>query len=702
MTEPNSEAPTVGSTHMRPRARLISLLGDELVSDERVAVVELVKNAYDADASKVTVSFNGPNPARPDVLTITDDGTGMSLDRVLHGWLEPGTVAKKSSNRTITGRALQGAKGVGRFASARLAPKLLLETKTAGSILGVRVALEWGRFDDASYLDEVIVDYAVTQVDGFDHGTRLTLTGLNTRKEWTSPDFDALHDRLSRLLSPFDEVHDFSIVLDVPARPDLAGKVTAHAITNQPRYRLRAHLTAGGLLSGAIEVGGEQHRVFESHQLGAKGEIVDCGPLELEFRCWDRDRAGLANFMIEYQLGLRQVRSLLDTYCGVSIYRDGFRVHPYGEPGDDWLKLDNRSRQSPTTRLANNQLIAFVRIGRETNPGLVDRTTREGLVHNRDFDALREWTVRALALLEEERYKLRPREEVVSEDTRTIFEAFDLAEVVAETDRQLGVKHPIAQLVRKSDVEIREGVVRLQEHYSRLLLTAGVGQIVDLVIHEMGGPLGRANRELTHLEKLLDRVLAADDRKEIDRSLADVRTWLEQLVSLRSRLDPRGAGKRGRSTSFNVIDEVQGNLMLFESLITKQGINVTTVAPKSGGVVVNMARGALSQVIANLLDNAIHWLTRHHGDGKGGRIEVSIRTLPHGFSVLVSDDGPGIPLSDQERIFDPYYTTKPNGMGLGLYIARQVMERYGRLVLKSDGPLSGASFEAEFSQHVGL
>ena len=115
-----------------------------------------------------------------------------------------------------------------------------------------------------------------------------------------------------------------------------------------------------------------------------------------------------------------------------------------------------------------------------------------------------------------------------------------------------------------------------------------------------------------------------------------------------------------------------------------------------------MARGPLSQVIANLLDNAVHWLTRHHGDGKGGKIEVRLARVAHGFKLSVSDDGPGIESADRERVFDAYYTTKPNGMGLGLYIARQVMERYGKLELLEEGELSGATFQATFSQNVGL
>jgi len=686
---------------MRPRARIISLIGDELISDERVAIVELLKNAHDADATRVRVEFQGENPLSPDTLIVSDDGIGMSLKTVLESWFEPGTIAKKKGAHSPMGRLYQGAKGVGRFAAARLAESLYMETRGNGEPEGVTVLLDWGRFDDSSYLDEVEIDYDVRPLPQFPHGTSLTLMGLRKKKEWDEDDFKALHDRLSRLISPFGDVADFQIDLVIPAYPILSGVVEPHVLTQKPKYRLEGTLGKEGEFDGKIFVNGEIIRKFAQHPLGKKNETVKCGGFGVEIRAWDRDRPGLSRYMLEFNLGLEQIRRILNSYTGVSIYRDGFRVHPYGEPGNDWLQLDNRSRQSPTWRLANNQLIAAVRISRDRNPELIDRTTREGLVHNAAYEALTDWVVRILALLEAERYRLRPREESKPEETNTLFEVFDLTPVVEEADRQLGKQHPISQLVRQSDSEIREGVKRLQEHYSRLLMTAGVGQMVDLVIHEIGAPIARVNRELAYLERRLDNWLHGQAYQEATTSLTSIKGWLEQVVALRSRLDPKTAGLRGRSTSFDVSEEIHGNLMLFESLLTKQKIVPRVRAPKQP-VVVHMMRSALGQILANLLDNSIYWLTRHHGDGQGGRIDIHLKSIEHGFRIAFCDDGPGIGEEDRERVFDPYFTTKHNGMGLGLYIARQVIERYGKLIYRDDCELPGACFEATFERNVGL
>lgn len=698
--------PSSGHAKMRPRARLISLIGDELISDEPVALVELVKNAYDADASKVKISFEGENSLDPDTLVVSDDGVGMDLDTVLQGWFEPGTILKKRAERSPGGRLYQGAKGIGRFAAARLAESLYLETKMKGEKEGVTVLLDWGKFTDDSYLDEIRIDYEVQPLPELDHGTSLTLMNLHGRRHWEETNFQVLHERLSRLISPFHkgekkEIDDFSIELNLPGYPQYDGHVETHELTRHPTYRLTGELSTDGLFTGKLKIDGQKTISFDGHKLGSPTDEVLCGPFAVEIRAWDRDRLGLTPYMLKYNLSITRVRAILDAYCGVSIYRDGFRVHPYGEQGDDWLQLDLRSRQTPVRCLANNQVIAAIRLSREHNSEIKDRTTREGVVHNEQYKSLQIWFERILKLLEEERYRIRPREDAKPEYTTTLFEAFDMTEVVQETDKQLGRKHPVTRLVHKKDDQIRKGVKSLQEHYSRVLLAAGLGQLVDVVIHEIGAPLGRINRELNHLEKVLKKTLDKHQHEGLNYSLTQIRGWLELIYNLRARLDPKTAGKRGRATTFSVQEEILGNLLLYESLMNKQNIKVSQHVPKEP-LAVHMPRSNLGQIIANLIDNSIYWLTRHHGDGKGGKIDIQITSLKHGFRIRFSDDGPGVPEEDRELIFDQYFSRKSNGMGLGLYIARQVIEPYGKLIYSDDGKLPGACFEATFAQRVGL
>lgn len=691
-----------GQAKMRPRARLVSLLGDELISDEPVAVVELVKNAYDADAKRVEVIFENNNIGIPERLIIKDDGHGMDLDTVIGGWFEPGTVLKKQKDRSPGKRLYQGAKGVGRFAAARLGESLILETTDEKSNKDVTVLLEWGKFDDDSYLDDIEIMYESATSKNKSKGTKLTIEGMDLKKKWEEDDYKALHDRLSRLISPFDEVNDFKIELVVPNHPELTGEVEPHSLTKKPKYLLKGKLQEDGALNAVLEIDGKNKKIITRDSVGKKNEEVKCGAFDFEIRAWDRDREGLSPYMIEYDSSISQIRNILNSYCGVSIYRDGFRVHPYGEQGNDWLSLDNRSRQNPVSSLANNQIIASIKTSRETNPELKDRTTREGLVHNAAYDELVEWFTQVLKILEEERYKIRPREDAKPEYTTTLFEAFDMTEVVDEADKQLGKKHPVSKLVRSKDQEVREGVKKLQDHYSRVLMAAGLGQLVDLVIHEIGAPLGRINREINHVIKLIDRYeFDKVDGEQIEKGFGSIKSWLEQIAKLRSTLDPKTAGKRGRATSFSVEEEIIGNLNLYENLIGKQKIKVSFKRPKKH-LVVHMSRSNLGQIVANLIDNSVFWLSRHHGDGKGGKIDIQLKPIDGGFVIQFSDDGPGISEEDREIIFEQYFSKKPNGMGLGLYIARQIIEPYGKLIYRDDCQLAGACFEIVFLRKVGL
>ena len=690
--------PLKGSASMRPRARLIGLLGEELISDEPVALVELVKNAYDADATCVGVYFEGKDLERPESIVVVDDGIGMDLETVLTGWFEPGTILKRKVERSPGGRYYQGAKGIGRFAAARLAEALFLESKKEGENRGVSVLLDWGKFDDESYLDEITIDYEVVPVVDMDHGTRLTLEGV--RKIWTESDYDELFARLSRLMSPFEDVTDFKINLEIPGYPQ-SGEVQPPELILRPKYLLKGKLDISGNFTGELQVDGTKIKKYTNHKIGDRVSTPLCGPFEVEIRAWDRDIEGLEPVVERHGLGIQEIRRTLNNYCGVSIYRDGFRVYPYGQRGNDWLTLDIRSRQNPVRCLANNQIIAAIKISRQDNPDLLDRSTREGMVVNAAYSSLEVWFKEILSLLEEERYKIRPRQE--SSETgvgEPLFEVFDLRTTVQRTVDELGKDHSVATLIQDTEKQVTEGVERLQEVFSRLLMSAGLGHMVDIVIHEIGSPLGKINRQLLILERQLSDLINSDEVKKVSPKIDSIKGWLEQIHNLRQRLEPQTPAKRGRATTFDVLEEVEDNFNLHEALISKQKIRYDIISSERP-LRVKMSRACLGQILVNLIDNSILRLTRDKGIGNGGQIDVHIESLAHGFRILFSDDGPGVPDKDEVRIFEPYFTRKPNGMGLGLYICRMLIEPYGKLVYRNDCNQSGACFEARFERSVG-
>ena len=433
-----------GASTLRPRARLISLIGEDLISDEAVAVVELVKNSYDADARRVSVRFDADESR----LVVEDDGHGMSLDTVLQTWFEPGTVSKKRTERSPMGRVYQGAKGIGRFASARLARSLYLESRTGPESAGVVVLFDWGAFDDESYLDEVEVAWEERRSLDLGRGTRLTLDGL--RQQWREDDYRELHSRLSRLISPFREVTDFIIELHIPGHPEWSGQVQAPILLAKPPYQLNGSVDEHGFFDGTLMHNGTVVKQITRKKLVGKDEAPACGSFLAEIRAWDRDREGLDPIATRLDQTITEIRRTLNDYSGVSIYRDGFRVYPYGQRGNDWLRLDNRSRQNPVLRLANNQIVAAIKISRDANPDLRDRSTREGLVLNDSYRALEEWFVEVLEEIETYRYGVRPRRQTEAAK-EPLFEAFDIRDTVTQARTALGPNHEVTSLITQME-----------------------------------------------------------------------------------------------------------------------------------------------------------------------------------------------------------------------------------------------------------
>ncbi len=194
-----------GQIAFRPRARLLKLIGEELISDEVVAVSELVKNAHDADASEAVIAFRQVTGAAGEI-DISDDGHGMTLETLLGRWMEPAASTKVGKGRQFTrrGRRVLGEKGVGRFAADKLARHLEVITRAQGSD-EIAAVIDWDMFDDDSLrLAEVKNRWEVRSAPTIKkHGTILRMTGL--RSIWTERMFRRLSIRLSRLLSPFRE-----------------------------------------------------------------------------------------------------------------------------------------------------------------------------------------------------------------------------------------------------------------------------------------------------------------------------------------------------------------------------------------------------------------------------------------------------------------------------------------------------------------
>lgn len=726
---------------LRPRARILRTLGEELISSETVAILELVKNAYDADARIIQVTFSTSLEKGEGRLDVADDGHGMDLDTVHTAWMEPATDAKKKARVSrYLKRRLLGEKGVGRFAAARLAEELELITRPPDSEDEIYALFDWTQFDrDDLYLDEVLIlteerkprDLVKGRIlpakvepsegdlprDG-SHGTILRMNRL--KRAWTDRELGDLRRGLSRLVSPFESHRDFRIFLQLPDETvSTAQEVEPPKIIQYPHYTIDGNVATDGRYSLDIQLHADARtetlKGWFRHpgQTGQTAVValntsegtlpVACGAFSFRVLVWDRDQ--LDNIDQKLGTGIRSIRKDLDSIAGISIYRDGFRVLPYGEPDNDWLRLDMRRVQNPTMRLSNNQLTGYIKIGADTNPSLRDQSNREGLDNNEAYADLQSIMLLSLSKLEELRYHGKQAERK-SSTTRTggLLEPPDVS-VLRKQFLKLRPDEATIRLFDDTTKQWEEQVVRIREVLSRYHSLATLGQLIDKVVHDSRQPLSTIQGQVALASEAIEGWLeegvspeCRDKMTGISTRLSRVREAAGLIDSVLRRIEPLGGRRRGRPTKLYLEEIIRGAFSHFEQDIRELGVKVTLPADMN---LVRVDATELQEVLINLLSNSLHWLNQVPKEKRAIVVECT-RPQPGEVAIVFADSGPGVFRKNREAIFEPYFTTKPDGVGLGLVIAGEIIRDYydGTLELLDSGPLGGAAFRIVLRKRV--
>ncbi len=712
----------------------MNILGRELISSDTVALAELVKNSYDAGASLVLVRISGEVDADgaiiPDTgsISVLDDGHGMDKERIVSTWLEPATSFRNKHNALQNGRRVLGEKGVGRFAAAKVGDILDLTSKTADGE-EVRLGLDWRAFDDDSkYLEDIELDLLVGNTGVFaqdgeaertwheqseirndpriqpalGQGTLIEMGNLHSR--WNPALATGLHRALSRLVSPFaDErgVGDgFKIILEVP--DDLgphSGAVTSADLLQQSHYSLSAEVAADGLATVLLTLKDQSERELERNLTpSGDGETLRCGPFEVFLHVWDRDADSMSS-LAEHFGGKKLARDALDAASGVSIYRDEFRVLPYGEMGDDWLSLDARRVQNPTMRLSNNQIVGYVLIGRDANPDLIDQSNRERLVETPALADLREAVKQLLSIIETERWKFRPRQP--KKGRSSLFDPIDLEPLREAVSELAPHDDRIQGLVDKAQSDFDEQLKHAGEALSRYHRLATLGKLTDMVVHELAQPIFAIRQTASLSIAKLEDIPSEDQNdilEDIDASFSRVKDQADIANTVVRRIEPFGGRQRGRPSNHVVEDAIRDTIDLLSTQISAAKAKIDLPATTHQ---VTMDRGEFQEILINLLDNSLYWLNKSKAASKN--ISVSVERNDDGsLSIIVEDSGPGVSDEHRDLIFQPYFSTKADGVGLGLAIAGEIVEDYygGNLELLPPGLLGGAKFRATLKKRV--
>lgn len=658
-------------------------LGDQLIKNESIALVELVKNAYDADASKVTIIMDKIHDINTGEIIIKDDGWGMDLETITNCWLEPGSDSKsrivEKGKRSPKGRLPIGEKGIGRFGVHKLGHKIELVTKKTNEKEFV-VRVDWNQFSQSKYLYDVpvtVMERSVPEIFvGNSHGTFIKITSL--QKSWTRGEVRSIKRTINSLSSPFESDDGFEAVLVCKDHSEwLDGMIDWKEIKQYAIYHFKATLLSDGLTSFAYDFMPWDamsklspysiiwNKNMPEDKLDVKTKFIhsfqkfnknnkyfslnesgsEIGPVEFEGYIFDRDA-----FVLRLGLSDKQgLKEYLDTNGGIRVYRDGLRVYDYGEVGNDWLNLDIRRVNQPGKKLSNNIILGAISLDRSLSKSLIEKTNREGFVENRAYHLFKDAIMHIISIVETLRFEDKNR-------IRDIYGPTSKSEPVLQVIGDL--KKFVDDKIKESQVKnrINKYLLKIEEDYKlvcdNLLKAAGAGLNLSVIIHEV--------------EKIIAEVsLVLKSEKASSRAI----NLVEHLSSL---IDGYAdIIRKSNQKKENIIHVIDNALFNTEYRLKAHKVEVECQYKKFLGTKqINTSRSLLVGAIMNVIDNAIFWLEK--GGKNPKKFYIGIEEDAAYLNIIFADNGVGF-LLPTDTIIKPFVSAKPDGIGLGLHIANEIL-----------------------------
>lgn len=716
---------------IRPAGRHILTVGRDLIQDQYAAIVELVKNAYDADSPDVNITFSvsrnlsrKPKNIYTLKITIRDNGHGMSRDTVINNWLVPSTDDKLNRRQSPKGRLMQGRKGVGRYAASILGDDLLLETITPKG-QKTTVYIKWNDFENAKFLDDVEI-LVKTVLSNESPGTLLTITGGDEHlAEWDERQIDKLRFELKKLIPPPINMEasqkltqdTFSINLTFEdcrkgQERTISEEITPYPIVELYDYRINGTFEPDG--SGSFVYFNQKARNTLDEKVSLNlGKPTGCGRLTIDIRAYDREgeaiekliERGLKDEKGNY-LGKLQARQLLNVNNGIGVYRNGFRIRPLGDPDFDWLRLNEQRIQNPSLRIGLNQVIGYVQIESEEKSNLIEKSARDGLRENQAYKRLFDLTLLVINELEIRRFAYRKKAGLsrvalkIEHDLEKLFTFDEVKQKVRSKLVKSGVhKQEVDEIINVITKKEEESIIivdNIRQAVATYQGQATLGKIINVILHEGRRPLNYFKNQIPNLNFWANE-LKTNYEPETLEELIPIADGLghnaDVFVQLFGRLDPLATRKRGSKREFNLFNAINNAVMVFENELVTNGI-VYKINCSKDFIFTGWSQD-IYVIIANLIDNSIFWMLEKQSPIKQINITVSEDDSRLAY-IDYRDTGPGIEpyLIKSEVIFEPEFSTKNSGTGLGLAIAGEAATR-NSLELKAFESNSGAYFRLQ-------
>lgn len=724
---------------------LKNLIGKELITDKYVAIFELVKNAYDAGATEAKITFVADEEGHCTKIIIEDDGCGMDADDFRDKWLFVGYSEKNQRNanhdyRNHLGarRNMAGAKGVGRFSCDRLGQKLRLVSRKDGGRYN-ELLIDWGEFEKNSLeeFSQIPVTYqsnASSTAFSGTHGTYLEVSML--RDEWDGASLIALKSHLMKLVNPVSaQESDFSIAISAKheEQRDALEKYEHRKINGPVRNFVFEKM---GLKTTGIFVKISPDGKTISTQLSDRGKLI--------YELTERNSAFplLRDITVYiYQLNQNAKRKFASVMGGapisfgsIFVYKNGFRVYPYGEPGDDSLKIDQRKQQGYNRYFGTREIIGRIEI-RGEQAELRETTSRSGgIVKNDTYDQLCDFFTE-LCLKRLEKYAVEVvkwGELTIDVDVLSPAEKLEVSNKIlrvisnlASSDNVIKVKYDEDFLSILKDAQ-SESSARLPENLLNLARNATdrvAAKRIRAAASNIKALAAARKQAVKAAEQLtLDNAKMQSEIQRKDRQVLflteaaspkteyffdcchSIITYADAIagwVRMFNRARENGEFALDKcQRAMSGIAEANSRILLLTRFITRANFNVA--AQDIRGDIVQFVHEYCSTFLANIhakrisiecVTTSIQFesvytplefgllienLVSNAIKAKAKKIRFEFTKVNNQLVVVVSDDGKGSSLdaSDLPRLFEKGYTTT-DGSGLGLYQVAKCMQKMG-------------------------
>jgi signal transduction histidine kinase len=720
---------------------LLNELGERLVESVHIALMELVKNSYDADATNVTISFGGTKEGNPKI-EILDTGAGMTLEEVREYWMKIATTNKlRKRFSPIYGRPRTGSKGIGRFCCRRLGSYLELSTvgkSKSGSLQKTEVKFDWTTFEAGTDVTEIECPGYSTTIQKEKTGTKLTIIQRGGN-EWTQNRFDFIKRHLAVLAanngtrrSGFKIDPGFKITLHAPQFKGGEVEDLREEMINAGWGTVTAEIDAKGYAICKLEALGIGKKMFSSPEKfpHLKGVTLKVGIIV-------EDKEQMRNPKV---LSKGTVGEILNEWGGVQVRYNGFRVYPYGAD-DDWLNIDfdRGNRQTSPNELltefakglfganANRSMLALLS-GRAYvgNVNIDDRaigfemkTNREGFIESESVKELKEFSrfcidwatiyrqyyllVKSQEIARESAQRFENISENKVEQERVVAAAVEyidkeidyVAKLIAPAQRK-GLKQKIAAATDA----IRGREEANQKELQHLRLIASTSTLVLIFSHEVKSLLGtleEGSLSLGRLEKTLPSK-EAEKVSELKNRLLNSKERFSDLINMTSLIGSESLEATPDRLALAVrIEEAK---KCFGLIISSYDVDVDLKNVPNDLKVGPILKAELYAIFLNVLSNSIKSVIASGGQKA---IEISAKRLEKQVVIAIRDTGVGLEEEDFETVFTPFVRDPQatlysrlaqninpqdsaimgTGSGLGLTIVRDIVRlRKGSIQFK--------------------